>query len=826
MTMLRLALRDLRGGLSGLGLLALCLAIAVAGIAAVTSLAAASDRAIAANGRALLGGDLLLRVSQRDATSEERAALAAMGTLTRSVGSRASIVTADGRSQLAELTAAGPDWPLAGAVEMAQGRRPRGLEIAVGRDLAERLALRVGDRVRVGETELAISGIISRLPAGGGFSLAPPALIDDEALAATRLVQPGSLTSTAYRLRLAPGTRPDAAARGFLARFPDGGWQATTRDEAGGGTRRFIDRVGQLLLLVALAALGIGGLGIASAADAFAASRRRTVAILKTVGATPRQVIAMLGVEVVVLAGLALAAGLAVGAVTPWLAHEAAERWALPVVPAPDVAWGALGRSAVFGLLVTLAACWRPLASALATRPAPLLRGAVGEAPPGAIGGRAVPALFLLAAAGFAVATASEPTFMAASVAALALIAALFAAMGAGLRRAARRWRHRGGPVVRLGVAALDRPGAPTQRLAVALGVGLSLLVALAAIASSLLGEIDRTVPRRAPALFLVDIPASEARRFEALVETNLPGAGLIMVPSLRGPVVALNGRRVSEMKTIPEGAWVLRGDRGLTFLRDLPAGNRLTAGRWWPRDYRGPPLVSLDADAAEALGLKVGDRLTIAVLGRPIEARIASLREIDWRSFGFNFAIIFAPGTLEQAPYTMMATVRPADDAPVARLERALAREFPMVSAIRTADIVSEVRRLLESLEAAVRLATGFAIAMGMIVLAGAVVASRRERQRDLVLLRLVGATRGAAARTQLVEFSLLAGSTALVALTVGAGLAWALLRFWFEVPFQPDGATLLFIPLAAILLAVAAALWAAWPAIQAKPAAALRAL
>jgi putative ABC transport system permease protein len=305
-----------------------------------------------------------------------------------------------------------------------------------------------------------------------------------------------------------------------------------------------------------------------------------------------------------------------------------------------------------------------------------------------------------------------------------------------------------------------------------------------------------------------------------------LPGAELRLVPSLRGPVVAINGRRVADLPAIPEGAWVLRGDRGLTFARDLPPANRVTAGRWWPANYRGPPLISLDEDAAEALGLKVGDSLTIAVLGRPIEARIASLRQIDWRSMGFNFAIIFAPGTLERAPYTLMATVSPPAGAGTIAFEQSLATDLPMVSAIRVSAIVEQVGAILTALDRAVRLATMVAIALGMVVLAGAVVATRRARTRDLVLLKLVGATRGQAVATQLVEFSFLSSAVAVIAFAAGIGGAWLVTDRVLDIPLQPGWTALIAIPAGAVALAVSAALLAALPALNARPAGALRAM
>src|SRR5205085_8317555 len=147
---------------------------------------------------------------------------------------------------------------------------------------------------------------------------------------------------------------------------------------------------------------------------------------------------------------------------------------------------------------------------------------------------------------------------------------------------------------------------------------------------------------------------------------------------------------------------WFLRGDRGLTYAADLPEGSRIVEGKWWSRNYAGPPLVSIDVEAARAVGLKVGDAITISVLGREIEAKIASLREIDWDTMGFNFVILFAPGTLESAPHSFMATVAmpEAQERPFAR---AVSGAFPEVSMIRVKEVVQTVSNMLGQLAVAV---------------------------------------------------------------------------------------------------------------------------
>jgi putative ABC transport system permease protein len=558
---------------------------------------------------------------------------------------------------------------------------------------------------------------------------------------------------------------------------------------------------------------------------AYAASRRSTIAILKIHGARSRDLALMLGVSIGVLALVAVVIGLLIGAVAPALVGRAAAGL-LPVQPSTSPQWGALLLSAGFGVLVTIAAAWRPVARAISERAATVLRGDVAEEAGGSWRDWLVPVLAAVGAVGLALWASDYPELTLMAVGGALALAGLFAAIGWSVARLARGAAGRGGPLTRLGLAALHRPGAATVRLSVALGLGLSLLVALSGIGSSLSAELSGNVPRKAPALFMLDIPAAEEGRFRQLAARDLPGAELRLVPSLRGAVTEINGQPVSALKAIPEGAWILRGDRGLTFAREVPVGNRIVEGRWWHADHSGEPLISLDVEAARALDLKVGDTMTVAVLGRPIVARIASMREIDWRSMGFNFAIIFSPGALENAPYTLMATASPEPGASTLRFERALAAELPMVSTIRVGEVVGRVTAILQGMDAAITLATAVAIVIGVAVLAGSVAATRRSRARESVLLKLVGATRGQVLTAQLIEFLLMSAAIALTAFLAGTVAAWAVVTQLFELPFQPDWGSLIALPAAGIAMAVGTALVAAWPALSARPAQALRAL
>lgn len=384
---------------------------------------------------------------------------------------------------------------------------------------------------------------------------------------------------------------------------------------------------------------------------------------------------------------------------------------------------------------------------------------------------------------------------------------------------------HPKAPLARLAVANLHRPGAQTGRLVVALGLGLTLFATLSVIQTSLNRQIESTIPKRAPSFFALDIPKDDAPRFQALVRAQAPGADIQMVPNLRGPVVAIAGRRVADMKEIPDEAWFLRGDRGLTFAADIPPGSRVTAGNWWPKDYSGPPLVSIDQEAAKAAGLKIGDSIVVSVLGVEIEARIASLREINWDTLGFNYVLVFDPASLTGAPYTYAATL----GMPLAReaaVSRQVAAAFPAVSMVRIKDVITQVSDLLNQLAMAIAIAGSVAILAGIAVLVGAIAAARRARSYDAVLLKLLGATRGQVLFVQAIEYAALGLILSVLALAIGSAAGWYVTTRVFELGWTPDWPVVIGTVAAGGFGTLVLGLLGALPVLRARPAVALRTL
>ncbi|WP_028967806.1 ABC transporter permease [Sphingomonas phyllosphaerae] len=823
-----LAFRDLRRGGRGLLLLAMCLFLGTAALAGIGSLSAAMLAALDAQGRAMLGGDVELVVSQRRATPEELAAFTAAGPVAEVVSLRAMAHKGD-QDTLIELRGVDDRWPLVGRFRLAPGAlasRPHGAQVAIAPALANRLGARVGDTIRLGTQPFRVIGLIAEEPdkLGAGFSLGSPALVDMAGLDASALLQPGSLYRSGYRIALADPARAEAVGKRLAARFPDAGWTPRTTENAGRGLRGGIATLGQFLLLVGLAALAIAGVGVGSGVTAYLAARTKMVATLKVLGARSTLIARLFLIELALVGAAGMLPGLALGAAVPWIVARVAGD-ALPITPRLALYPLPLVTAAVLGTLVALLFALPALAQARRVPAATLLRDALADAGRPSWRVLAAMAALLGALVGRAVWSAADHLLAAGFVAAIAGLVLLLWLVGIALRRLLARLPRPRAPLPRLALANLHRPGAATDRLVVALGLGFSLFVALAVIDASLSAELAGSAPARAPRFFAADVPAEEAKTFRTAVLGAAPNARIEAVPSLRGAIVAIKGVPTTQLKTLPADAWVLRGDRTLTWSATVPPRNQVVAGRWWPADYHGPPLVSIEDRAAQALGLRIGDTITVSVLGVDVPARIAALRKIDWRGLGLNFAIVFSPGYIEEAPHSLLASVYapPARDGAIAR---SVARAMPAVTLIRTGDVIGQVSALLGQIATAVRVAAAGTVLAGLAVLVGAVAASGRARRYDAVVLKLLGGSMRQVLAAQAIEYALLAALLSAVALVAGGAAGWYVVTHVFDMAFEPDwlrvAATLGLASAVTIGIGVAGSI----PALRARPAQMLRTL
>ena len=825
----RIARRDLATRIRGLRLLAVCLFLGVATLAAIGSLTSGITSELEVRGQTILGGDVEFSLPQREASADEMAGFRRVGIPSATVRMRAMANAPGGDALLSELKAVDAAYPLYGTMRLESGARkgpPPPGGIWIGKDLASRLDLKVGGGVKFGEKLFRIDGIIAEEPdrLGEGFTLGPVAIIGLADLPATQLIQPGSLYGSKYRVRLPGGANPEAVGKALTAEFPDAGWDITDRSNGAPGTRRFIERMGQFLSLVGLAALVIAGIGVGNGVASYLAGKRPGLATLKVLGADSAAVLRIYGLQILAVAAVSILAGLIVGAIAP-VAIGAIAGDVLPVRPGFALYPLPLAVSAAYGLLIAVAFALPPLAATKHVPAAGLYRATVDRAAridrPALI---AVAAAFLAIVA-LAVGTAREPLFALGFIGAAIGLLLILVGLGWLVRRTASRLPRPKRPLFRLALANLHRPGAATGALVVALGLGLTLFVTLAAIQTSITAEIARTVPQRAPSFFVLDVPRDAAVQFRSMVTKAAPDAQINMIPALRGSVTEFRGQRVDELAELPENAWVLRGDRGLTYSPALPNGSELVRGQWWAPDYKGPPLVSVEEEVAASLGLKIGDTLSVNVLGVEVQAKVASTRTVSWDNFGLNYVLVFSPGTFDAAPHNMVATVAVGPQAEV-ELARSIPRAFPSASLIAVRDVVSQVTTLLTQMSQAIAAAASIAILAGLAVLIGAIAASRERRVYDSVILKLLGATRGQILGAQAMEYAVLAAILAMLALGLGLIAARYVVVSLFDFTFAPDpfivGATLIGGAGLAFLIGIAGS----WPLLSAKPAQALRSL
>ena len=838
--MFRLALRDLRGGVRSFGVFIACLMLGVMALAAVSATSRALRDGLASQGAAIIGGDLSFSRAQGAAGEDHRAFLAGWGKLSEVVTLRSMARREDSsHATMVELKSVDDAWPLVGDLRTEPQEplgallapRDGGFGVVVDPQLAARLSLARGDAFVVGDARFVIRAWLKHEPDSiGSVGFAPHVLISPQALAASGLMKPGALARDSLRVLLPPGAgdaQVEAVKKAFLARFPDSGFEIRTRADPSPQLSRSIERFAQFITLIGLTALVCGGIGVANSVRALIDRKRKTLAILKALGASGGEAAGFVLIQALIVALGASIAGAALGLALPSLLLSGfAASLPFPIAATIDPADGAYALG--FGLLIALTFAAPPLEEARALPVTQLLRETAmrTRGRPGrrgfvlaTLGGAALFG-FALATSGDAKLTAQFGAGVLASFALLYGVALLVMAL-------ARRAPHVGGMSLRLAVANLHRPGALTPSFLLSLGLGVTLLTALTGIEHNLRAELDDSATREAPSYFFLDVQKADAPDFQRFLDEQAPGAKISSAPLLRGRITRVKGVPAENINPSENARWALEGDRGITFSATVPKGSRLVAGEFWPQDYSGPPLVSMEEGVARGLGLAVGDEISVSVLGRALTARIANLRKVNWRSFGINFILVFSPHVFEGAPFTELMTLTPPEKQTPQReaaLLGAAAKAFPSVVGVSLRETLATIDDILAKLAIATRAAASLAFIVSGLVLAGALAAGQRARLYESVVLKTLGATRARLLSALALEFSLLGAVTAAFGLLAGGLLTWLVTVKVLDAPFSLFPAQAALVACGATLFAVAAGLIGTARALGEKPARWLR--
>ena len=837
---LRYALRELRGGLRGFYVFIACIALGVMAIAGVGSVAASLSDGLAREGRNLLGGDVSFVLFQREAKPREVTFLRSRGQVSVAATLRGMARAADGRLALVEMKAVDDNYPMLGQVSLQPNvplpdlftERDGTFGAAADPTLLARLDLKIGDVVTVGEARFQIRSAVEAEPdkLAGGLGFGPRFLISDAGLRATSLLQPGSLVRWIYRVKLPERADDDRATAALLddarAAAPEAGWEIRSRANASPQLERTIERFTQFLTLVGLAALLVGGVGVANAVKSHIDRRLDVIAAFKALGATGRDVFAIYLTQVIVLASLGSVIGLAAGAALPFvIVGLFGHLLPLPVVPAVHASELAL--AFVYGLLTALAFGLWPL-------------GRVHDVPVAALFREAVAAewhrprwryLLLMAIVialliAVVIGLAYDKRVAAVFVASSAVVFAVLRGVAAAVMGVARRLPRTRFTMLRLAIANIHRPGALTPSVVLSLGLGLAVLVTITQIDGNLRRQFLASLPEHAPSFYFIDIPSSDAERFTASLKEIEPQSTIEDVPMLRGRIVAARGVKAEELNASSDSEWVLQSDRGLTYTGEIPKGSKIVEGEWWGADYQGPPLVSIEKKIADGLRLKLGDEIVVNVLGRDIPAHIGNMRNIDWQGLGINFVLVFSPNAFKGAPHTHVATLTQAHPDPGGdgRIIKRVADAFPMITSVRVREVMETIGSVVSNLALAIRGASAVTMISAILVLGGALAAGHRHRVYDAVILKTLGATRARLLGAYALEYLMIGLATAVFGVIAGSIAAWLIVTRLMTLSFVWQAGSATAVVIAALIVTVGLGLAGTLLALNQKPASVLR--
>lgn len=833
----RLARRELRGGFGRFRIFLACLILGVAAITAVGNLSESVLGGLRTDGKKLLGGDIDLRLLHRPASATQKTFLKAQAeTYSESITMRAMVrpTTTRERRAMVELKAVDSAYPLVGQMETTPASSSKdsyalkdgSWGASVDANLLTRLQLKLGDTVKLGSITVQIRNTIIIEPdrVASVFSLGPRVMIDLEALHQSGLVQPGSQLRYHYKLTLPKSADPKAWQSTLAETFPKAGWRLRTPEEAAPGIKRFLERMTLFMSFTGLTVLLVGGLGITGAVRSYLDTKTETIATFKCLGAPGNLVFSIYMMQILVIGTIGITIGLIIGGGSPIILLELIGNH-LPVRPAIGLYSTPTLVAAVFGFLSTVTFALWPLGRARDVSAAHLFRFSLDTTARRPRWGYVIATLIgILLLALCTLYTSSDWFFALWFIIGSILTLVLLRFSAYLIMQIARKWKPGRGALWRLVQTNLHRPSTPTPNIVVSLGLGLTVLVAIGLIEGNLSRQISERIPERAPAFFFLDIQPGQVAEFDKAV-TSVKGAGAYKrVPSLRGRIIQINGIPVEKAEVAPESQWAIRGDRALTYAANKDdVASAITQGEWWDAGYSGPPLISLDAGLARGFKVGLGDSLTLNVLGREITANIASLREIDWRSLKFDFAIVFAPGVLEGAPHSHIAAIEAAPEAEDA-VERAATDTFANISAIRVRDALQAASVILSGIGAAVKGTAALTLIAGLIVLAGVMASEHRRRVYEAVVFKVLGAGYKRILCIYMLEYGILGLLTGAVAAGIGSLTAWAVIKFLMgsEWVFLPNIVILTVV--LCVLMTTSVGLIGTWRALGQKAAPHLR--
>ena len=849
----RVAVTDLRGDLRRFGILLATLALGVGTIASVSSVGAALQRAVIENANVLLGGDLLVTRADRRATPEELAYFQTFGQVSESITSTATGRSIDesGNTAFLDFFAVDSAYPLYGKVSSPQlkdGERPSDLLAAkdsvygaiVDPTLLDRLNIDLGGHFTVNSTEFEVRGLLNALPDSAlrPIHLGLTAVVSiegEEANPNKRAPLPGLLTAYNYKIRLTSGDYRTAQpiVEAHMASDPE--WKVQSPYDAAGQLQRFYDLFVNFLLIVGLSSLLVGGVGISNSVSAYIQERQRAIATLRSLGATGARILVHFFTQIGLLSAVGIAIGLVIGAVVT--------ATALPILGnilnidlPPSIEVPSLATALAFGILAAFAFSYLPLIRAQKLKPAMLFRtvgtsvqsfGSREYLDPVVVGPLLISGLLIFGLAWWTTNSLKLVGYYALGVIGAFIVLRL---AGLGLQWLLRAMPPSASRLFRNAFRGIYRPGSPAPIVIMSLGLGLAMLLVVIVLSNNISNQLNGQVQKDAPDLVATDLFDDEVTDIEDFLKTTGNLVKYEHSPMIRANVSKVNGVPSEEVRQRPdlqgEAAYMIGSMEILmTWASDLPPNSTVTSGQWWPKDYSGPPLVSLRDKTAQSLGLKVGDKLELTLFGEAMEVTIANLRDFQFQN-GLNFLVTASPGAFDAFPTSNLATIK-ASEGKEKDVERALARKYPDITFLPVGELLSQAAGILTKLSTAVSIVGALAVINGVLVLAGTMAAGRKQREADAVVNKVLGATRRDVVQVFALEYALLGAFAAALATIVGVAGAYGISRvLQMDMGFSVDPVLVIGVLVGSVLLTILTGAITTWSALSMKPVNYLRSL
>ena len=801
---IRMALREIRSSWQRLLFFFICIAVGVAAIIALRSVIQSVRTGMSQQAQSLIASDILL-TSNRDFTSKVLDTLASeqrAGRVT-AVSQATEIPTmvrpadpSKAVTRMVELRAVQREFPLYGTLTLANGTYSHDLlrdhGVIVRPELLAQLDLKVGDRILIGNVPFEIRGVIGSEPGRslGAFSLGPRVIIDYAALADTGLLSFGSRASHQLLLRVpAPALDPltDSLRSAFANEFVGVRSYRRSEDQMG----QNLTRAENYLSLVGLVVLILGGIGVSSVTRVFVQQKLRSIAILKCVGASSREILAVYMTQVLLLGiagsvlGVAIAAAV-IAAVPAFVGNIAAVL---------HVDYGltptAVAQGFAVGLLVSVLFSLVPLLDVRHVKPSLLLRHDIP--PPAGIdwlkwGVTAAVAASLVAVAAWQAGSLRVGLMLSGGFIATAFVLHL---AGLALVRAVQPLRFARSFALRQAVLHIARPGNQTRVILLAVGLGTFFILGVRTLQANLLEDFAIQVGEDAPDMFLIDIQADQKDTLAAFVdEQNGREAPPNVIPVLRARITAVRGREVNlETYEQVRGRGSLSREYTITYRPQINSNEELLQGKWWDASpSTGEAEVSIEESLQQRFRINIGDQMQFDVLGRTIPARVTSVRKVNWRDYrSGGFMIVFRPGPFENAPHSYISSVNgPRDPAARARMQAALVARYPNVSVIDLREVLDTIQTIVDGVTLGVTVVGGLVLFSGMLILIGAVSMTKFQRVYEAAILKTLGASSRLITAMLLLEYGVLGAIAGTVGALGAIALSWAVAHYALDLTWH----------------------------------------